>query len=82
MQGQVGAGVAGLGVVELLAEGGQRAGAAGRGRGLEPDVQGVAGDLQVAGQGERFPEQGSAFAFGGRSAGAAVGRARFRCCRR
>ena len=45
-QGERGAGVAGLGVVELGAERGEGAGAAGRGERVEPHVQGpVAGGM-------------------------------------
>src|SRR5674536_14724 len=56
--GQVGVGVAGSGLGELLAEGVEGAAAAGCGGGVEPDVQRVPGDVQVAGEGERLPEQG------------------------
>src|SRR5674536_268794 len=72
--GQVGVGVAGSGLGELLAQGVEGAAAAGCGGGIEPDVQGVPGDVQVAGEGERLPEQGAGFVVGpGSSAGAASG---------
>ena len=47
---EVGAGVAGLGGGEFMAEPGNGAAAAGRGRGVEPQVQSVAGDVDVAGR--------------------------------
>jgi hypothetical protein len=62
--GQVGVGVAGSGLGELLAEGVEGAAAAGCGGGVEPDVQGVPGDVQVAGEGERLPERGAGFVVG------------------
>src|SRR5674536_239150 len=62
--GQVGVGVAGSGLGELLAEGVEGAAAAGCGGGVEPDVQGEPGDVQVAGEGERLPEQGAGFVVG------------------
>src|SRR5664280_2625649 len=72
--GQVGVGEAGSGLGELLAEGVQRAAAAGCGGGVEPDAQGVPGDVQVAGDGEHLAEQGAGFIVGpGSSAGAASG---------
>src|SRR5664280_2557233 len=72
--GQLGVGVAGSGLGELLAEGVEGAAAAGCGGGIEPDVQGVPGDVQVAGQGEGLPEQGAGFVVDpGSSAGAASG---------
>jgi adenylate cyclase len=55
--GQVGVGAAGSGLGELLAEGVEGAAAAGGGGGVEPDVQGVPGDVQVAGEGERLPDK-------------------------
>jgi len=51
---EVGAGVAGLGGGEFVAEAGDGATAAGRGRGVEPQVQGVAADVDVAGQSHRL----------------------------
>src|SRR5664280_1910263 len=72
--GQVDLGVAGSGLGELLAKGVEGAAAAGCGGGVEPGVQGVPGDVQVAGEGERLPEQGAGFIVGpGSSAGAASG---------
>ena len=60
-QDEVGAGVEGLGVVEQLTDGSQRAGAAGsRGR-VERDVDLAVGDVQVAGAGERFADEASGF---------------------
>ena len=53
-EGQVGAGVAGCGVGEFGAERGEGSAASGCAGRVEPDVQGVAEDLQVAGQGECF----------------------------
>ena len=58
-EGQVGAGVAGCGGGEVGAEGEQGLAASGRSGGIEPNVQGVADDLQVAGEGERLPAQGA-----------------------
>jgi len=56
-EGQVGAWVLRRGVGEFDAERGQcLAPSAGAG-GIEPDVQCVARDLQVTGQGERFTKQ-------------------------
>src|SRR5664279_4425820 len=72
--GQVGVGVAGAGLGELLATGVEGAAAVGCGGGVEPDVQGVPGDVQVAGEGERLAEQGAGFIVGpGSRAGAASG---------
>lgn len=53
-EGQVGAGVAGFGVVEFGAERGEGLAAAWCGGGVEPDLQFGADDLQVAGQCEGF----------------------------
>jgi hypothetical protein len=81
--GQVGVGVAGSGLGELLAEGVEGAAAAGCGGGVKPDVQGVPGDVQVAGEGELLAEQGVGFIVGPESsAGAASGRGWTRRCRR
>ena len=63
---QVGAGVGGLGGGELLAERGQGAAAAGRGGGVEAYVQLIVADVDVAGEGERFADQGAGFVVGAR----------------
>lgn len=52
VQDEVGAGVAGAGGVELVAEGGQGAGAPRCGQRFEPHVQGALAGLDVAGGGE------------------------------
>ena len=57
-QDEIGAGIAGLGLVELVAEGGEGLGLPGRGERVEPDEQlAVTGD-DVAGDGERFADEG------------------------
>jgi hypothetical protein len=58
-EGEVGAGVEGLGGGEFVAEPGDGAGAAGRGERVEGDVEFVADDLEVGGGAERFAEQGA-----------------------
>jgi hypothetical protein len=63
-QDEVGAGVAGLGLAELLAERGEGLGAPRRGERVEPDEQlAVAGD-DVAGDGEGFADEGVGFVAG------------------
>lgn len=49
-----GAGVSGLGVGELAAEPGDRAGAVGRGQRVEGDVHAAVDELDVGGFGEGF----------------------------
>jgi hypothetical protein len=56
-QDETGAGIAGLGLVELVAEGGQGLGAPGRGEGVEPDQQFAIAGMDVAGGGERLADQ-------------------------
>jgi len=60
-EGHLGAGVAGVGGAEFGAEGGEGSAASGCAGRVEADVQGAVGDLQVAGQGERFAEQRAGF---------------------
>ena len=54
VEGQVGSGVDGGCVGEFGAEGGDGLAPSRGAGGVEADVQGVADDLQVTGQGERF----------------------------
>ena len=64
MQEEIGARIAGLGLVELVAEGGQCLGAARGGERVEPDEQlAVAGD-DIAGGGEGFADEGVGFVAG------------------
>jgi hypothetical protein len=56
-QDEIGARVAGLGVVELVAEGGECLGAPGRGEGVEPDEQLAVTGPDVAGGGECFADE-------------------------
>ena len=58
VQGELGAGVAGGGGVELVAQGGEGAGPAGRGQRVEPDGQGGAVGDDVAAGGKGFADQG------------------------
>ena len=51
-QGEIGAGIAGPGLAELVAEGGQGLGPAGRGERVEPDEQLAVTGADVAGGGE------------------------------
>lgn len=51
-EGEVGAGVGGLGGGEVFAEGGEGAGAAGGGERVDPHVEFAAGDLEVGGGAE------------------------------
>ena len=69
-QGQAGAGVDGVGVVEGLAEFVDGGGVAGRGERVEPDVQGVVVGNDVAGAGEGGADQGVGFVGGAGVAGA------------
>jgi hypothetical protein len=62
-QGERGAGVAGLGVVELGAERGEGAGAAGRGERVEPHVR-VRSRGDVAAGGEGFADEGAGLVAG------------------
>jgi DDE family transposase len=55
---EVGAGIAALGLVELVAEGGQGLGAPGRGERVEPDEQFAGAGPDVAGGGEGFADEG------------------------
>src|SRR6266853_2077714 len=64
LQGEPGAGVAGFGGVELLAERGQGTGAAGRAERVEPDVQDAACGGDVAAGGEGFADEGVRFVAG------------------
>jgi hypothetical protein len=56
-QGEIGAGIAGLGLVELVAEGGEGLGAPGRGERVEPDEQLAGSGDDVAGCGEGLADQ-------------------------
>ena len=60
-QDELGAGVAGLGRIELGAEGGDGAGSARGGERVEPDGQGFAAGDDVAAGGEGFADQGAGF---------------------
>ena len=71
---QVGAGVAGFGVVELLADRCQRTGASGCGQRVERDMYPSARQVQVTGDGQCFPYEaagliGCAGVVGGGEAG-------------
>ncbi len=55
-QDEIGARVAGLGLVELVAEGGECLGPPGRGERVEPDEQLAVTRADVAGAGERFAD--------------------------
>jgi hypothetical protein len=57
-QDEIGAGVAGLGLVELVAKGGQCLGPPGRGEGVEPDEQLAITGADVAGVGEGLADEG------------------------
>jgi hypothetical protein len=63
-QGKRGAGVAGLGVVELGAERGEGAGAVGRGERVEPHLQGPVVGGDVAAGGEGFADEGAGLVAG------------------
>ena len=56
MQDEIGAWVAGLGLVELVAECGEWLGAPGRGERVEPDEQLAVTRADVAGDGEGFAD--------------------------
>ena len=56
-QDEIGARVAGLGLVELVAEGGECLGPPGRGERVEPDEQLAVTGADVAGGGEGFADQ-------------------------
>ena len=56
-QDKVGARVAGLGLVELVAEGGECLGPPGRGERVEPDKQLAVTGADAAGGGEGFADQ-------------------------
>ncbi len=70
-QDEVGAWVAGLGVVELVAECGQGLGAPGRGERVEPDEQVAVTGTDVAGGGEGLADQRVGLVVGAGGTGAA-----------
>jgi hypothetical protein len=63
-QDEIGARVAGLGLVELVAEGGQGLGPPGRGERVEPDEQLAVTRAEVAGRYEGFADDGVCFVAG------------------
>ena len=75
-QGQAGAGVDGVDVVEGVAEFVDRGGVPWRGERVEPDVQGVVVGDDVAGAGESGADQGVGFVGGAGVAGAGEDRMR------
>ncbi len=74
-QDEICAGVAGLGGVELVAEGGEGAAAPWRGERLEPDAQDAVAGLDVACAGEGLADGGVGLVFG---AGVVAGQVRAR----
>ncbi len=64
MEHEIGAGVAGLGRVELLVEPGEGVGAPRRGERVEPDEQVPFAGVDVAGAGECFADEGVGLVFG------------------
>ncbi len=76
-QGELGAGVDGVGVIEHLAEFGDRGGLAWCGQRVEPDVQGVGGWVgdDVAGAGQGGADQGVGLVSGAAVAGVGGDRA-------
>jgi hypothetical protein len=64
-QDEIGARVAGLGLVELVAEGGECLGPPGRGERVEPDEQFAVARDDVAGDSEGFADQRVGLVAGG-----------------
>ena len=80
MEDEAGAGVAGLGLTELIAERCEGLGPAGGGERVEPDEQLAGAGDDVAGAGECFADEGVCLVAGAGVVGRpAPGRARFRC---